>query len=239
MHKVITTVAMALTLASGASAAADEIRPYSRPFSATYGVEMDGFSVGELKRSFRVRDNGTYVLKSKMYTTGLAALFKEDTVVERSTGKLSDGGVKPFEYYYRHEGRGGEHIERLIFDWSEGTIKSVRDEETNTLEIIPGVLEKQIYQLVLRKDLAAGKKAMNYEVADRGDIRTYRFRVRGEETIETELGELRAIKVERLSHSKERKTFIWCSIEHDYQLVRLIQEDDGHTIASHIEKLDS
>jgi hypothetical protein len=239
MLRLISAVTLFVALAGTSAATTAKAGPYDAPFSALYRVEADGFEVGELKRSLsRVKD-GVYLLQSKMYTTGLAALFKPDTIVERSTWMLEEGGVKPLRYEYKYEGRGGKKVEELLFDWSEGTITSVRDKERSTLDILPGILEKQVYQLRLQADLAAGKKEISYEVADRGDIRTYRFRVLGEETLDTDIGKLRTVKVERLSHSKERKTYIWCAIEHDYQLVQLVQEDDGHTFSSHIEKLDT
>lgn len=237
MHRIISAVTLFLALAGTTAATTVEADPYGTPFSALYRVEADGFTVGELKRSLRRVEDGIFLLQSKMYTTGIAALFKPDTVVERSTWMLEEGSVRPLRYEYQYEGRGGEKLEKLIFNWSEGTITSVRDKERTVLNILPGILEKQVYQLRLQADLAAGKREISYEVADRGDIRTYRFRVIGEETIDTDIGKLRTLKVERLSNSKERKTYLWCAIEHDYQLVRLVQEDDGHTFASHIEKL--
>lgn len=239
MLKTISALALSSLLAGMTIATPARAAPYDAPFSALYRVEADGFEIGELKRSLRRVDDGTYVLQTRMYTTGLAALFKPDTIVERSTWKLEEGNLLPLEYRYEYEGRGDDKLETLTFDWSDGTITSLDDGEVTLLEILPGILEKQVYQLALQQDLAAGKREISYQVADRGDIRTYRFRVVGEEVLETDIGALRTLKVERLSNSKERKTFIWCAIEHDYQLVRLVQEDDGHTFGSYIEKLET
>lgn len=238
MLKIISALALAMLLA-GMTVMPVRAAPYDAPFSALYRVEADGFEIGELKRSLRRIGDDTYLLQTKMYTTGLAALFKPDTVIERSTWKLKDGALLPLEYRYEYEGRGKDKLETLTFDWSKGTVTSLDEGKVAVLDTVPGMLEKQVYQLVLQQDLAAGKKEISYQVADRGDIRTYRFRVVGEEVLETDIGPLRTLKVERLSNSKERKTFIWCAIEYDYQLVRLVQEDDGHTFASYIEKLDT
>lgn len=239
MLKIISALTLAILLTGITVPTPARAAPYDAPFSALYRVEADGFEIGELKRSLRRVGDGTYLLQTKMYTTGLAALFKPDTIVERSTWKLEEGNLLPLEYRYEYEGRGDDKLETLTFDWSDGTITSLDDGEVALLEILPGILEKQVYQLVLQQDLAAGKREISYQVADRGDIRTYRFRVVGEEVLETDIGALRTLKVERLSNSKERKTFIWCAIEHDFQLVRLLQEDDGHTFGSYIEELET
>ena len=216
----------------GAAALHAEVSPI--PFQAHYQVQVDGFNVGKLDRSLRHADDGSFVLESALYTTGLAAFFKKDRTTERSIWQLDHGHIVPMEYRFSHQGRGKDVVEALHFDWDQHRVTSLRDGKETEVPITDGTLDKMNYQIRLRSDLAAGKKDIDYTVADRGDIRTYRFRVLGEEQLDTKLGKLRTLKVERLSNNEKRKTVMWHAVDRDYLIVRLEQDDGSHTFASYI-----
>ena len=208
-----------------------------RPYVAMYKVKVDGISMGEMRRELQ-RDSAYQVLKTEMYTTGFAALFKDDRFTEQSRWQYRDGQLPlPLEYTYLHTNGSNRTFEKLSFDWSTNSVDSLRDGKVTPVAIEPGTMDKLAYQIALRRDVAAGKDVINYEVADRGDIRTYRFLVRGEERINTPLGYFDAIKIERISHDTQRKTFLWLAPKLDYILIQLVQDDGGHTYASYLQSL--
>ncbi len=212
---------------------AAEVEP-SR-FFARYDVEVDGIKFGEMERTLRLTADNRYQLETRLYTTGWVSLFKKDRFLERSVWSLDAGRPRPYSYLYTHTGGDKELVERLDFDWEAMQVTSLRDGKKSTVAAVPGLLDKLVYQFVLRRDLQQGATGeLVYQVADRGDIRDYRFRVEGEETLDTPMGPLRTLRVRRLSSDKERKTTIWTAVERDHLLVRIEQEDDGHSFASQL-----
>ncbi len=207
-------------------AGAEEYRP--QPFHASYSVHVNGFKVGEITRELHVEADGTYVFENIMYTTGLVALFKKDRVTERSTWRYNDDHPKPIEYYAHYTGRSKDVTERVDFDWQRDIATSLRDGKTKEIALVPGTLDKLMHQIVMRGDIAAGKKHMEYEIADRGEIIPYVYDVVGNENVVTPRGTVNAIKV------KKGTTTFWVAPKWDYLLVKLVQENDDGTFASYL-----
>lgn len=200
-------------------------------FSAHYGVYADGFKVGEMERHLRALDADTYTLETKAVTTGLVAIFKQDEYIERSTWKSGKESYLPVEFYSRYRGRSKEVVERLRFDWERNVVLSLRDGKETELPVESGVLDKLMYQVVMRDELERGVTRLKYRVADRGKIEDYELEVVGREVIDTVLGKQPTVKV------RKGTTLLWCATELDYLPVKLEQRDDGHTLASHLVSL--
>ena len=102
-------------------------------------------------------------------------------------------------------------------------------EATNTVKdkpwkmpVNPQVQDKLSYQLLLQQLLAQGETAFEFEVADGGHLKQYRFAVTGEERVIAPIGEYKAIQVTRLhDEDSERKTLIWFAPELNYQIIKL------------------
>ncbi|MCW8829747.1 MAG: DUF3108 domain-containing protein, partial [Gammaproteobacteria bacterium] len=54
------------------------------PYSADYTVQYNGFKVGEMSQRLERRDDGSYLMETVAYATGIAAWFTKDRVIERS-----------------------------------------------------------------------------------------------------------------------------------------------------------
>jgi len=210
-----------------ASAQADGYRP--QPFDARYSVHVNGFKVGEIERNLKMTAEGHYVLENIMYTTGLVAVFKKDRALERSTWTVNNGHVIPIGYYAHYTGRAKDVVERLDFDWGSNIVTSLRDGKTKPVELVAGALDKLGHQIILRGDIAAGKKHIEYQIADRGEIKPYVYDVIGKEDVVTARGTVNAIKV------KKGTTTFWLAPEWDYLLVKLVQENDDGTFASYLQ----
>lgn len=223
--KIVSAIFALLLSAAAVSASA---APLLEPYTAEYTVHLNGFKIGELTRKLEPGANGTWVLENTMYTTGLASVFKKDRVTETSVWKPGEENPIPLTYKAHYTGRSKDVTEGLTFDWDRGIVTSLRDGKETAVPLHKGVLDKLMYQIVLRHDLARGRKDISYEVADRGKIENYEFEVLGKEKLVTVLGELDTIKV------RKGTTTFWCAVELDYLLVQLVQEEDSHKVASYI-----
>ena len=169
------------------------------------------------------------MLQTVAYTTGLVSWLKSDKVSERSIWRSEAGELLPLSYTYRYSGGSKEVFERLDFDWSESQVASLRDGKITTLAVEHGILDKHMYQIVLRQDLLKGLKQLSYPVVDRSKLKQYDIEVLGEELVKTKhFGRLKCLKV------RKGTTLIWASERFDYLPVKIEQDEDGTTAGTYL-----
>lgn len=209
------------------------ITSYTAHFEATVG----GFKMGEIERRLRKNEDGLYQQTSLIYSTGLLSVFRPDRFEEHSYWRWKNDAPVPERYTYRFTGNKGVVYEQLDFDWDRMEVKSLREGKTTVLAIEEGVVDKLSYQIALVRDLRAGKKAFFYKVADRGDIRHIRYKVVGEEQLDTPWGKRQTIKVMRQTDTSERVTTLWFAPDLDYMVIKLVQDDGGTRMSATITEL--
>lgn len=195
-----------------------------RTFRAEYLADYQGLPVKAkgIRELARLPD-GSYQLRSSA-----SALFVK--VDEISSFRVEDDRVVSVSYEYNRQGLGRKKQEHLLFDWEH---QRVSHEEGGST-VGPGTLDKLSYQYQLRRDIAGENQrapdgsVFSYTIADGDRIREYQFKVVGEETLSTPVGELITIRVERVrDDGKDQQTALWLAIDHDYLLVRLAQQEAG------------
>jgi len=197
------------------------------PFTALYQVTAAGLNIGEMQRRLW-REGDTSHFETEIYTTGLAQLLRPYRYIERSRWQGEGDALRADYYEVEHQGKGIRERER--FEWDQQQLYSERRGVAKQQPLPAGVVDKQLYQLLLRRDLAAGLRQMRYQVADRGSIKTYAFEVLGEERVQTPFGELQALRIER------GETRFWCAPSLDYLVVRLTKEEDGKLIEARLQQ---
>ncbi|WP_151703498.1 DUF3108 domain-containing protein [Nitrincola alkalilacustris] len=234
MKKAVTLATLMLTLlGSKTSAIAEELS--LTPYKAIYSNEMDvGISfTGEATRELKQLADGTWQLSIEA-----SAMFA--SVREVSQFTVEEDFLKPLKYDYQRRVMGKRREASLSFDWENESVTTDIENQPWRMTITPGVQDKLSYQLQMRMDLAAGKEELIYEVADGGKLQEYRFRVIGEEVIDTPLGQLKSIKVERdRGEGSNRETYIWFAPELDYMVIRIHQvETDGKNYLLFLKSLE-
>lgn len=198
-------------------------------YRARYEVRYGGFKVGEMTQRLAALQNGQRSLETVAYTTGLASWLKSDKVVEKSIWRDKRSGPLPLSYTYRYSGQSKRVFEKLGFDWKAGIVSSLRDGMTVELPAEPGILDKHMYQIVMREDLLKGERINSYRVADRNKIKEYSLELVGREAVTIEgFGELDCLKV------KKGSTLLWLAEKFDYLPVRIEKEEGGSLASSHL-----
>lgn len=209
-------------------------------FTAHYELLHNGnMKVGVVKRT-TTQENGAIAFESSSRTTGLAALFIKDKIIERTTFILDNNTIQPQNYRYERNGGKRSREAQLNFDWTKKSVSNAINGATWNMKIPPGTQDKLSYQLQLMLDLQQGLAVFNYPVADGGTLKEYRFTLLGEETIKTPMGELETVKLkrERAADSK-RKTTIWFAKSLHYLPVRIKQgKNDDKYITLEIRKVE-
>jgi len=219
----------------GATQAAPALDP--TPFEATYVLKARGFAVGETRWSVERVGDG-FIYESRTTATGIAALFGNRGVVERSEWKFFAGNIKPARYRYERHGR-PDKTTAIEFDWEDGVVHNDRRGIQSRIAVPDDTLDKLGYMLMLADDLRAGKRSVRYNIADgKSSLKVYDFRVISEEQMETAMGTMKVLKMIRDRKDKERETTIWTAPALDFLPVRIMhRERDGEELTISIRSL--
>lgn len=195
-----------------------------QPFSASYTADWKQLPfTGKAERSLKQQADGSWKLdfSASMLVAGLT---------ETSWLNLVNDTIQPLKYRYARKGMGRSKEIKHDFDWQTLRATGKDRDKTVDVKLMQGIQDKSSYQLALQRDIAAGKTSMSYQVLDGDDLDTYDFRVLGEEVVNTMVGSVDAIKVERVRDPTQSKriTILWFAKDWNYLLVRLQQvEKDG------------
>ncbi len=206
-------------------------------FSALYSVHANGMKVAVLERHLAATEDGRYLFESKSRTTGLVSLVRRERVLEQSEWTWAGQQIRPYRYRYVRSGRKEKEVV-VEFDYANGRVANTVNDDTWYMQIEPAAFDKLLYQLALTADLAAGKRELEYTIADGGRYKTYHFDVIGDEHIETQLGNLKTLKLQRIRKKDQRKITFWCAPAYQYFPVRVeYEEKDGSVTSVLIESL--
>ena len=216
-----------LVMALSAGFAQAQVGP--QPFTVTYDILRGG--VGAATAEYRLTREGEryrYEAEAKPRTL-LRLIVGNRKAKEISEGIIgADGQALPLDYY--HDPANEERIERTEFKRSASNpvvIMTYKD-KTRTEPLAPDIMDKMALQLNAMHALRAGQTRIDYRIAERRKLRHYPFRVIGTDEIETELGKLSTVKLERLSEG--RRTTFWLAPDLGYVIVQAEQQKNDDAI---------
>jgi len=198
-------------------------------FIAEYDIHTRGLKVAEMQRRLSLRDDGTFSYRSETAASGLASIIRNDKITEESIWQLNDNRIIPKRYEYRHiRAKKNRHV-NIIFDWDKKRIINLVNDSSWTMPAEPGMLDKLLYQYAIMLDLDAGEKNISYLISDGGKRKMYDFRITGEETIKTPIGNFQALKLARNRPDSDRETVFWCASEIGYLPVKIEHTETSGT----------
>jgi len=193
------------------------------PFSASYTADSSQVPISGTANRELVQEEGG------LWRLSFNASMLIGSFSESSHFRLQNGQVQPLDYQTQRSALGKTRESNLSFNWAGKQVSGSHRGKPLSLALNAGVLDKSSYQAALQRDLAAGKKTMQYAIVDGDEIEIQQFRVLGEEQVKTGVGQLAAIKVERVREGGAgRQTRLWFAKDWEFLLVRLEQvEKDG------------
>jgi hypothetical protein len=196
------------------------------PFQAVYKADYEGLPIaGEGVRELVKLDDSHYRFSASVSSFMIS-------IAEQSEFKLDQSGnLIPAEYQYHRRGIGEDRDAVLKFNWVSNTVLNDVQAKPWSMPIPVGVLDKLGYQIRMRNDLATREYKVadefNYSIADGGKLKNYQFRILAEEVLETGLGSLRTVKVEKYHSNGKRSTIFWLARDWEFLLVRMEQSEPG------------
>lgn len=197
------------------------LRPYTAQYQLYRGNSEVG--VGNIQLLPGADQQWQFSLTSKA-----SIFFLNFTDTETSTFVWDNGRAKPKQFSKVTTTPTRRKFTEQLFDW-QALLETGKNEKREwQMPLQPGLNDMQTQALNLQLDLKQGKRPLHYKVAKKGGVRDYRFTVKGEETLETPLGKLKTLRVER-EHDPDddRRTITWFAKDHQFIPVQLQFFEDG------------
>lgn len=196
-------------------------------YSASYTANYNGLPVKTL-RQFSRNGNG-YLLSTK------AENFLGRITEEERFEVNDQGEILPLSYKYDRSIFGKNRTEETLFKVSAKLVVNTYKDKTVELPLDKSLLAPLSYQVKMRQDLLAGKKDFHYRVVYRNHIKDYRYKIIREEVIDSPMGKLQTVVLQRVREDSARETYLWLAKSLDYLPVKLMQKEDGETYEMLIE----
>jgi len=193
-------------------------------FTALYDVVRSGLTVGEITLTLEQPEQGRYRYIALTRPVGLARLFTDSAVEERSEGRFTKQGVQPESYRFDQTGKKKRSV-HIHFDWQKGKAQNGSSEHPWSMEINTGIQDRFGHQLTVMRAFAEGREAVELKVADGGSAKTYRFKLLGTERIRTPAGEFDALKVQRATNNDPPNYTLWLAPSAGFLPVRIYRHD--------------
>lgn len=197
-----------------------------KPFKAIYKTRLYGIKL-TATRELKQREDGQWFLRFDIdsWVAGLK---------ERSLFDWNDQGHAITHHYeYHRTGLAPDRHVQVAFNWdTHRVVNKLNKEEDWSMSIPDGTLDKLNATMQIRADLINGREDLIYKVADGGKLKTFRFAIDREETIQTPVGELDTVVIKTLRKNKKRETYTYFAKDWDYVLVRISQKEPNGDSAS-------
>lgn len=200
-------------------------------YHANYSAQFSGLKINAVQKLEEIEPG--------LYRESLSAKNFIGRVNEQSTFKLTaDQQLFPTNHSYSRSVFGRDRSEEHRFDWQSSNVQYRKDGGANhELELETGYLDMITHRLQLRRDLNTGQQVFSYPVISRGKLKEYNYQVVSEQILQTAIGPLNTVKIERVIDDGDKSVSVWLATDWDYLIVKLQQSQgkDGH----HLELRDA
>ncbi len=203
-------------------------------FKAHYVVKKGPIELGRATHELKYVPGGELVYESSSDSTGLADMLFSDHIRETTRLKQDGANLLPLEYRYDRSGKRKRTMSQQ-FDWAQGKVISRVDDAVTEYPLPPRTLDPSGYQVSLMLDLAKGERNFSYLISGKNDIRSYDIDNLGDERIDTVLGNLNTVVIQR---KDKRITTMWCAYDLDFLPVKIQHEEKGGVFTAYLESVE-
>jgi hypothetical protein len=203
------------------------------PYSAVYSISRNGKLIGKAEvRLYREGEN--WIISSEVSGThGLARLLRVRDR-EKVTGReFEEGRLQPLEYERHSRVAGIDDRWFATFDWPAGEVSVVHDrDDPIVMQLTGGPLDPLSLKLEMRRRLGEPDPRLEFLMVEEDEIDEQNFRILPPEWLETSLGCLDTVPVEKIRFNSKRYTRAWHAADMDHIEVRM---EHGKTDGDHVE----
>jgi len=196
------------------------------PFSARYTLAFSGLTIGEAVVRLE-RDGEHYRMLSTASAKGPFAMMVPDRLREEAEGRFSADGPLPDRYLHERSGGKDEELTRIRFDRQAGKVYVLDDGRQAELELRPQMVDPLGLQLLVMWRLRSGQPLGSVELVDDATPSQYTVSEKGHETVQTGLGALDAVRLDRGQPGDKKVLRLWFSPRLGWLPVQIVQLRKG------------
>jgi hypothetical protein len=207
-------------------------------YSARYSLYRNGKLAGKAEISLQQEGDRWTMSTEGNGTHGLARVLRARDR-EFVQGKIVEGRFQPQRFEHRVSVAGIGNQWTALFDWTADTVTVINDGKSLKLDLKGQALDGLSLKLEMQRRLRVGEDNMQFWLVDEDEVKLQEFRVLPKEMLETSLGCLETIPVERIrSVDSTRYTRAWHAPALQYLTVRLEHgKTDGDQMEMRIAEL--
>ncbi len=197
------------------------IKSLPRRGRITYALYMgtNKFEVGRTTQSWETSADN-YTLESTSGTSGLVSVFRSEQRVFRSSGRMTEHGLRPQSFVSSRVRRGQSDEAMARFDWDRNSITLGRGEAQRSAALPAG--SQDILSFMYHLALAPPPPGrVQIAITNGSRFETYALDVLAEETLETPMGNIRTLPVKQLRREGAESMEIWLAADYRYLPVRI------------------
>lgn len=197
-------------------------------FAGEYEVFQDGDRIGLARLRLTAVVEGRWIFSTVTEGEGGMAGFLGARIEETSTLDVADGQLGTRNYAYKQEVAWRDRERSLKVDPDSGTVEERDRKQRWNYRAEGPVLDRHALVLAVSQDLADGGRVRPHAVAHKGEVSEWTFEQGAPEQVETGVGVLEAVRLERIRDNKERRTISWHAPQFGWLPVVIEQiEPDG------------
>jgi len=206
------------------------------PYNARYAIYRNGKLTGKVEVELSRQGEGEHarwlVRSEGSGTHGLArVLAARDN--EEVIGRLQSGGFQPLRYTRHTRVAGIDDRWAVDFNWTDRRVSVFHGNGTPlVLDMMDDALDPLSLKLEMRRLLRQPNPRLRFEMVEEDEIEEQYFRLLPREWLETSLGCLETVPVEKVHHNSKRYTRAWHAPDFDFIEVRL---EHGKIDGNHLE----
>jgi hypothetical protein len=198
-----------------------------QPHQARYAVYRNGKPAGEANVSFEVQGNRLVIRSEGSGTEGLGR-FLGVSETETVEGRLDEGRFQPEKFSHHSRIAGIDDAWTARYDWPRNAVMITKAKHTVSLNLGEGALDDLSLKLEIRRRLRDKDPDLALFKVDDDEIKPHLYRLLDPEKLETSLGCLQTIPVERVrSDDRTRFSRTWYAPDLDYVVVRMERGKTG------------
>ena len=181
-----------------------------------------GLATGQMSLLW-VNEGEHYTITSILSPQGMASLFFSGQLVQMSHGRIVATGLQPEEFWDQRDNKRSQSR----FNYATQTVLTESSKGARTFPLPAGLQDVQslLFQLALTAPPATES---DNAVFNGKKVRSYRYRLVGEENLDTALGALRTLHIVRVTDTSAERFEIWLAIDRYYLPVKLATEISGY-----------
>lgn len=181
-----------------------------------------GMATGQMSLLW-VNEGEHYTITSILSPQGMASLFFSGQLVQMSRGRIVATGLQPEEFWDQRDNKRSQSR----FNYATQTILTESSKGARTFPLPAGLQDVQslLFQLALT---APPAMESDNAVFNGKKVRSYRYRLVGEENLDTALGALRTLHIVRVTETSAERFEIWLAVDRYYLPVKLATEISGY-----------